>query len=102
VAYSPDGRTILSGSWDHILMVWDTATGQMLRRFEGHTEGVTAVAYSPDGRTILSGSANSLRFWRIDSLDELLSWTRNNRDVPELTCDQRKLFHLEPPCDASR
>jgi hypothetical protein len=44
----------------------------------------------------------TLEMWRIDStLDELLSWTENNRYVPELTCEQRELYSVEPLCEAA-
>jgi hypothetical protein len=39
-----------------------------------------------------------MRFTRIDSLTELLSWTNANRYVPELTCTEREIYHLQPGC----
>ena len=36
VAFSPDGRTVLSGSDDYTLKSWDVATGKLIRTFEGH------------------------------------------------------------------
>ena len=46
------------------LKLWDAATGQLLRTFEGHTGWVTSVAFSPDGTRVLSGSAdNTLKLW---------------------------------------
>ncbi|MBI2438167.1 MAG: protein kinase [Lentisphaerae bacterium] len=66
VAYSPDGRFVLSGSNDDTLRLWDVATGQCLRTFEGHTDWVESIAYSPDGRFVLSGSADdTLRLWDV-------------------------------------
>jgi DNA-binding XRE family transcriptional regulator len=56
VAFSPDGKTALSGSADKSLILWDVASGERIRRFEGHTQGVTRVAFGPDGKTALSGS----------------------------------------------
>ena len=62
VAYSPDGREIVSGSWDNTLRRWDARTGQPLcEPMTGHKGSVHAVAYSPDGREIVSGSYDCTR-----------------------------------------
>ncbi|ASV74720.1 High-affnity carbon uptake protein Hat/HatR [Thermogutta terrifontis] len=58
VAFSPNGRQVLTGSWDGTARVWDAATGKELRQFEGHTGWVLSVAFSPDGRQVLTGSGN--------------------------------------------
>ncbi|MFN6103267.1 MAG: WD40 repeat domain-containing protein, partial [Planctomycetaceae bacterium] len=64
VAYSPDGKRIVSGSQDNTLKVWDAATGQATLTLTGHTATVTSVAYSPDGKRIVSGSFdNTLKVW---------------------------------------
>ncbi|MCG3149697.1 MAG: Serine/threonine-protein kinase PknD [Verrucomicrobiae bacterium] len=64
VAVSPDGRWGLSGSSDKTLRLWDLASGQSVRTFEGHSDSVESVAISPDGRWGLSGSSdNTLRVW---------------------------------------
>jgi WD40 repeat protein len=64
VAFAPDGRTALSGSWDKTLKLWEVATGKELRTFRGHSDAVYSVAFLPDGRTALSGSSDgTLKLW---------------------------------------
>src|ERR1700691_3837327 len=58
VAFSPDGKQIVSGSDDKSIRVWDAETGEMVSGpFEGYTDGVS-VAFSPDGKRIVSGSSD--------------------------------------------
>ena len=65
VAFSPDGRHIVSGSDDRTIQVWDTQTGvQVGNSLQGHTHGVNSVAFSPDGRHIVSGSYDrTIQVW---------------------------------------
>ena len=57
VAFSSDGKYIVSGSWDTTIRMWDAQTGNLVSDpFEGHIESVTSVAFSPDGNGIVLGS----------------------------------------------
>jgi len=63
--FLPDGR-VLTGSDDGTLALWDGATGEMLRRFEGHAAKVVDVAVSPDGKLAASASWDrTAALWRI-------------------------------------
>ncbi len=58
VAFSPDGKTVLTGSGDKSAQLWETATGKPLGPPLQHQNTVTAVAFSPDGKTVLTASAD--------------------------------------------
>ena len=67
VAFSPDGKRIVSGSGDKTVKVWDARTGQELLSLKGHTSVVCAVAFSPDGTRIVSGSWDkTVKVWDAD------------------------------------
>jgi WD40 repeat protein/serine/threonine protein kinase len=67
LAFSPDGRTLASASWDRTLRLWDTATGKELKVLQGHNKGVWEVAFSPDGKTLASSGkeTESLILWDV-------------------------------------
>lgn len=72
VAFSPDGKTVLSGSWDKTLRLWDVATGLELRCFNGHTGQVYSVAFSKDGLSAVSGSEDgTIISWDLQSGEKI-------------------------------
>ncbi len=56
VAVSPDGKYIVSGSYDQTLKLWDKSSGKEIRSFKGHEGDVSSVGFSPDGKHLISGS----------------------------------------------
>src|SRR5262249_24097138 len=56
IAFSPDGRFIVSGGVSQSLTLWDAMSGRASRIIVGFNDTVQAVAFSPDGRSILSGT----------------------------------------------
>jgi WD40 repeat protein len=96
VAFSPDGKRIVSSSIDSTVRLWDVETGKEVGRHKDHTEIVWRVAFSSDGRSILSGGGgtyngktdrfkagkdNTLRLWDSDSLKELRRFKGHKRNV---------------------
>ena len=64
LAFTPDGKMIVSGSGDGNIRIADAASGRVLRMFTGHQATVAAVAFSPDGKVLASaGFDNSVRLW---------------------------------------
>jgi WD40 repeat protein len=67
VAFSPEGRRVISGSSDRKIRIWNAFNGREMAVLEGHTGSVQSVAFSPDGRYIASGSRDgSVRIWDAD------------------------------------
>ena len=65
VAFSPDGKQIVSGSADKTIRLWDLHGNQIGQPFQGHENWVWSVAFSPDGKQIVSGSDDqTIRLWR--------------------------------------
>jgi predicted amidophosphoribosyltransferase len=50
VAFSPDGKRIVSGSGDKTVKIWDATTGQEMLTLKGHSSVVISVSFSPDGK----------------------------------------------------
>ena len=57
VDLSPDGKWLVTGSWDQSAKIWDVATGSAVRKLDGvHTGYVNSVQFSPDGKLVLTAS----------------------------------------------
>ncbi|KIK60487.1 hypothetical protein GYMLUDRAFT_609660 [Collybiopsis luxurians FD-317 M1] len=70
LAFSPDGRRIVSGSYDRTVRIWDYFTGVQLNCLQGHEDIVYSVAFSSDGSRVVSGSEDTtVRVWDVATAD---------------------------------
>jgi WD40 repeat protein len=97
VSFSPDGKTIATGSSDNTARLWDLQ-GNLLQEFKGHQDWVNSVSFSPDGKTIATASSdNTARLWPVRNLDQLLkdgcAWVKDYLHNPgiKLTDQERRL-----------
>ena len=64
VAFSPDGRTLVSGGQDGTIRVWNPLDGQLLHLIRAHASCTNDLDFSPDGRTLASASCDgTIKLW---------------------------------------
>ncbi len=64
VAFSPDGRRLVTASRDRDAILWDVASGKPLRVLRAHFNAVSDARFSPDGRWIVTAGPRSVGLWK--------------------------------------
>jgi len=75
VLFTPDGKRVISCSFDQTIKVHTIADGKLVKEIKpgtgkepGHTDAVYALALSPDGKALASGSADrTVKLWNPDT-----------------------------------
>jgi len=87
VAFSPDGRYVVSGSFDDTARVWEGATGKEVARM-AHDGFVVSVAFSPDGKYVISGNQGATT----DEMGTAIVWeATTGREVARTTINNYNL-----------
>jgi WD40 repeat protein/tRNA A-37 threonylcarbamoyl transferase component Bud32 len=82
VAFTPDGRTLVTAGKDKTARFWDAATGAAVGEVIRHDGWVGALALSPDGRALLTGSDDTTaRLWSVPDGAPLTAPLRHTRPV---------------------
>ena len=56
LAFTPDGKTLVTASLDRTVRLWNVADGKHARTLDAHAAEVLSVAVSADGKTMVTGS----------------------------------------------
>jgi WD40 repeat protein len=66
VAYSQDGKQIVSTGYDGSVRVWEADTGKLKEKFMYHVGGSYVAVFSPDGKRVASGGRDGkVQMWNI-------------------------------------
>ena len=81
LAFSPDSRLLLSGSFDNTAIIWDIETRSVRQHLKGHTGFIFGAAFTPDGERAITGSFDhDLRMWRVAD-GQLMARMTGHRDM---------------------
>jgi len=99
VAFSPCGEKIMSADYDGSgkIRLWDSETGEVLRKFDYHSEVLRAVEFSPCGEVAASSCRDSLaKVWEIESKETISSFDIGQGELLEMefTPCQEKIVSL--------
>ncbi len=64
IAFSPDGKTLATASYDTTVKLWDAVIGKELHTLREHSDSVYGVSFSPNGKLLATGAADrAVKVW---------------------------------------
>ena len=102
IALAPDGRTLVTGHVDGVIVFWDLALGRERARVEAHAGPAGHLSFSPDGRILASsstriGGPNQVRLWNPGTAHPLATLPQVGGHIhcPALTSAGKALWFVE-------
>jgi WD40 repeat protein len=88
VAFSTDGKRLVTGSADKTIRILDSSNGKELAVLKGHTTGVASVVFTPDGKRVVSaggGDDRTVRVWDVSTKKQLWCLEGHDEDLYDVS-----------------
>ena len=95
-SFSPDGKYIVTASWDNTARIWSAKDGAPVGEPMKHDDYVISASFSPDGKYIVTASGDkTARIWPFQPLQELLDKYNKDEGGWKLTEEEKREYYLE-------
>ena len=103
LAWSPDGKRIVSGGSDKLVQIWRATDGELITTYRGHSGfSVNTVKWSPDGGRIASGSSDqTVQVWDVATLSKFTIY-RGHTNIVNAIVWQPDGQHIVSASDGAR
>jgi WD40 repeat protein/tetratricopeptide (TPR) repeat protein len=78
LAFSPDGRFLISGGEKGTITVWDARIGEERATYRGHTSAISGLAINSEGTRLVSGDMQTVKLWDLTRRVEFTTLTMRN------------------------
>jgi dipeptidyl aminopeptidase/acylaminoacyl peptidase len=102
VAFSPDGQSVATASYDKLVKLFDLASEKEIRTYKDHIDAVYAVAFTPDGKRLVSGAADrTIKIWNVATGERLYTLSEPQDGINTLAVDPSGKFVAAAGLDKS-
>ena len=91
VAFTLDGKYLLSGSRDKSIKLWELSTGREIRSYLGHKSTINDLVITPDGKHFVSSCADyTAKLWNIATGELVRSFEGHTDYLTSVAVSDRK------------
>ena len=81
IKYSPDGKLLVSASWDKTIKLWNADNGELVDTLKGHRDGINSIVFTPDSKILISGSEDkTIKLWSLEDNPKLIKTLKGHQD----------------------